>query len=193
MLAPGTSGSWLSDSGGAGPPLPQPPSASPQPVSARTSETGRAPSLGARMRSSANVAELPRWAVELIEGSRVGHLGVVDDAGSPRVLPATYALVGGRLVSAVDQKPKRVPGAGLARVRWLRARPTAAFTIDHYEDEWARLAWVQLLGHVELLELAEASEELSALSRRYPQYRGAPPPGPVIVLTPARILWWRAV
>jgi PPOX class probable F420-dependent enzyme len=128
----------------------------------------------------------------LIERSRVGHLGVVDDAGSPRVLPAAYALCCGRLVSAIDQKPKRVPGERLARVRWLRARPAAAFTIDHYEDEWSRLAWVQLLGRVQLLDAADASQELSALSGRYRQYRNEPPPGPVIVLEPARILWWRA-
>jgi PPOX class probable F420-dependent enzyme len=144
------------------------------------------------MGRSANVAELPRWARELIDRSRIAHLGLVDDAGGPRVLPITYAPCRDRLVSAVDQKPKRVAGGELARIRWLRARPFAALTIDHYEDEWSRLAWVQALGRVELLDIAQAADELAALGARYPQYRDAPPPGPVIALVPERILFWRA-
>jgi len=144
------------------------------------------------MGRSANVAELPPWADALIERSRIAHLGLIDDAGAPRVLPVTYARCGEHLVSAVDQKPKRVAGQELARIRWLRARPRAALTIDRYEDEWSRLAWVQVLGRVELLDVTQAGEELAALRERYPQYLDAPPPGPVLVLTPERILFWRA-
>jgi PPOX class probable F420-dependent enzyme len=78
----------------------------------------------------------------LLARSRVGRLGLVDDDGAPRVLPVTYAIDGETLVTAVDQKPKRRRGDELARVRWLRARPTAALTVDHYDDDWSALAWV---------------------------------------------------
>ena len=104
----------------------------------------------------------------------------------------TYAICGVRLVSAVDRKPKRVAGRELARVRWLRARPRAALTVDHYEDDWAELAWVQALGSVHLVDAADAVDELAALSERFPAYRAAPPPGPVLVLEVDRVLWWRA-
>jgi PPOX class probable F420-dependent enzyme len=144
------------------------------------------------MGSSASVAELPGWARALLERSRVAHLGLIDDDGAPRVLPVTYALSDGRLVTAVDRKRKRRPGAELARLRWLRARPRAALTVDRYDEDWSRLEWVQALGAVLIVEAAAASAALAALSARYPQYRELPPPGPVLELTPDRLLWWRA-
>jgi PPOX class probable F420-dependent enzyme len=144
------------------------------------------------MGSCASVAELPGWARGLIEASRVARLGLLDGDGHPRVMPVTYALADGRLVSAVDDKPKRTPGERLARVRWLRARPEAAMTIDHYEDDWSQLAWVQALGSVTVLEPQNAARELEALVERYAHYRAHPPAGPVLALQPHRLLWWRA-
>jgi PPOX class probable F420-dependent enzyme len=144
------------------------------------------------MGCSASVAELPSWAHALLGSSRVGRLGLVDDQGDPRVLPVTYALTGGMLVTAVDDKPKRRPGDQLARLRWLRARPTAALTVDHYDEDWSALAWVQALGTVSVIEARSAPEALAALSDRYAPYRERPPAGPVLVLEPERLLWWRA-
>jgi PPOX class probable F420-dependent enzyme len=122
----------------------------------------------------------------------VARLGLIDDRGHPRVLPITFALSGPALVSAIDDKPKRRPGEELARVRWLRARPRAALTVDHYEDDWSQLGWVQALGSVRILEAVSAPEALAALGERYAPYRERPPGGPVLALEPERILWWRA-
>ena len=141
---------------------------------------------------SASVAELPGWARRLLESSRVGRLGLVDGDGAPRVLPVTYALFEEELVSAVDDKPKRRRGEELARVRWLRARPRASLTVDHYDDDWSQLAWVQALGTVRVTDAAGAPDALAALTARYSQYRARPPAGPVLVLAPDRLLWWRA-
>ena len=60
--------------------------------------------------SEGNLAELPGWALELLRAAPVAHLGLLDDEDRPRVLPVTFALTEGRLYSAVDDKPKRVPG-----------------------------------------------------------------------------------
>ena len=128
----------------------------------------------------------------MLADSRVGRLGVVDDVGAPRVLPVTYAVDGETLVTAVDQKPKRRRGEELARVRWLRARPTAALTVDHYDDDWSALAWVQALGAIRVLDAASASDAIAALTERYEPYRSEPPAGPVLVLEPNRLLWWHA-
>jgi PPOX class probable F420-dependent enzyme len=144
------------------------------------------------MGCSASVAELPAWARRLLEDSHVGRLGLIDGSGNPRVLPVTYAISGGALVSAVDDKPKRVSGDRLARVRWLQARPRAALTVDRYDDDWSRLAWVQALGEVLVTEAASAPEAIAALTERYPAYRVRSPGGPVLVLEPERLLWWRA-
>jgi PPOX class probable F420-dependent enzyme len=144
------------------------------------------------MGSSASVAELPRWAIGLLARERVARLGLTDDDGAPRVLPVTYALSEGAFVSAVDHKRKRVAGAQLARVRWLRARPRAALTVDHYDDDWSSLAWVQALGEVRIVDAEAAPSSLAALSERYEPYRRRPPSGPILMLHPERLLWWQA-
>ena len=91
----------------------------------------------------------------------------------------------------VDNKPKRAGEP--ARVRWLRARPAAALTVDRYDDDWSRLAWVQVLGEVEWsLDAASAPDAVAALVARYPQYVDDPPPGPLLHLVPQRVLCWSA-
>ena len=120
----------------------------------------------------------------------MGRLAFLDDAGRPRVLPVTYALAGGAVWSAIDQKPKR-PGEP-ARVRYLRRRPEAALCVDHYEDAWERLAWVQLLGRVEVVPAEEAEPALDALAAKYPQYGESRPPGPLLRVAVERALFWRA-
>ncbi len=144
------------------------------------------------MAATRNVEELPRWAVELLDAARVGHLGLIDDHGRPRVLPVTFALVAGEAWSAVDDKPKRRPGERLARVRWLRARPAATLTVDRYEDDWSALAWVQLVGTVAVLDRDDHGDALAALADRYPQYRKRPPRGPLLRLTPEHVVCWSA-
>jgi PPOX class probable F420-dependent enzyme len=135
--------------------------------------------------------ELPAWASELLLDARVAHLGLLDGDGRPRVLPVTYAVVDGVIWSAIDQKPKSVPGADLARVRWLRTSPHAALTVDRYDDDWSKLAWVQVLGTVSIEDVRD--DVVGALARRYPAYRDQAPGGPLLRLSPERVLWWRAV
>ena len=83
-----------------------------------------------------------------------------------------------------------VTGRELARVRWLRDRPAAALTVDRYDDDWSRLAWVQALG--EATVSADAPAALRALCDKYEQYRERPPAGPFVVLRPRRFVLWKA-
>jgi PPOX class probable F420-dependent enzyme len=108
------------------------------------------------------------------------------------VLPVTFAVTAGAVWTAVDEKPKRRTGAALARVRWLRARPQSTITVDRYDDDWTRLAWVQLLGTTAVLDAADHDDALAALAARYAPYRRAAPPGPLLRLTPERVVCWRA-
>ncbi len=133
------------------------------------------------------LAELPGWAATLLEELPVAHLGLLDEDGRPRVQPVTFARLGDVLVTAIDDKPKRgMP----ARVRRLRGRPAVALTVDRYDDDWTRLAWVQVLGEAAISDMTDAA--LAALTRRYPAYREMPPRGPLIEIAPTRLLWWRA-
>jgi PPOX class probable F420-dependent enzyme len=136
--------------------------------------------------------ESPAWAAAMLREARVGHLGMLDGAGWPRVLPVTYAVVDGLIYTAVDDKPKAVAGADLARVRYLRRRPETALVVDHYDDDWENLAWVQVLGSADLLDVTAAPDAIAALRARYEHYRVSSPRGPVIRLTPQRCLCWRA-
>src|SRR5690348_5309806 len=113
--------------------------------------------------ASGTLARLPQWANDLVRDSRVGHLGVIDTYGRPRVLPVTYAIHEAAVWTAIDNKPKR-PGREPARVRWLREHPHAALTVDRYEDDWAALRWVQLIGDITVLDGPPTTKVLSALS-----------------------------
>jgi PPOX class probable F420-dependent enzyme len=134
--------------------------------------------------------DLPDWAADLLEEVKVAHLGLLDEAGHPRVQPVTFARVGDTIVSAIDDKPKRRPGELPARVRRLQRHPRVALTVDRYDDDWTRLAWVQFLGDV-TIEPIDATA-LEALQRRYSAYRTRPPQGPVLKLRPERVLSWRS-
>jgi PPOX class probable F420-dependent enzyme len=134
--------------------------------------------------------ELPGWARELLATERVGHLAFLDDQDRPRVLPVTFAVLGDSLWSAIDEKPKRA--AEPARVRYLRRRPEAAFCVDRYSDDWSRLAWVQLVGRIDVLAAGESGAALEALAARYEPYRERTPPGPLLRLSVERSLSWRA-
>jgi len=131
--------------------------------------------------------DLPDWAVELLETERVGHLGLLDEDEQPRVLVVTYALWEGAIWSAVDRKPKRM--AEPARVERLRQRPSVSFLVDRYDDDWSRLAWVELRGRVSIEPLGPA---LDALAAKYPRYLTEPPQGPLLRLVPERYGCWRA-
>lgn len=135
--------------------------------------------------------ELEDWAREMLVGARVARLGLLDDEDRPRVLPVTFALVGDVAWSAIDHKPKR-SGREPARLRYLRRRPAVALTVDRYDDDWSRLAWVQLLGTAQVYEATMEGEAMAALSRKYDQYRLRPPQGPLIAIEPTRALTWRA-
>jgi len=126
----------------------------------------------------------------MLEAGRVGRLAFLDDRDRPRALPVTYALFDGSVWSAIDDKPK--VSAEPARLRYLRRRPEAALVVDVYHDDWSRLAWVQLLGRVEVVDAAGAAGAMDALAAKYEAYAAKRPPGPLLRLTPERTLSWRA-
>jgi PPOX class probable F420-dependent enzyme len=134
--------------------------------------------------------ELPGWARELLATERVGRLAFLDDQDRPRVLPVTFAVLGDSVWSAIDEKPKRGPEP--ARLRHLRRRPEAALLVDVYDDDWSRLAWVQLLGKVDVLPARSAPEAMDALAGKYAPYAERRPPGPLLRLSVERSRQWRS-
>ncbi len=132
----------------------------------------------------------PEQVLARFAAARVARLATAP-AGGPRVVPVTFAWHHGRAVWAVDEvKPKR--GRNLRRLRDLDSDPRVALLVDHYDDDWSQLWWVELRGGASVLEGRAAEAALDALAERYPAYRTDRPPGPVVGIEPDRWTWWSA-
>jgi PPOX class probable F420-dependent enzyme len=132
----------------------------------------------------------PAEVLERFAGAPVARLARLSSDG-PRLVPVTFAWHEGTAVWAVDDvKPKR--GRELRRIRDLEADPRVALLVDHYEDDWSGLWWVELRGTASTLQGEAAEAALDALATRYPAYRRDRPPGPVIAIQPERWTWWSA-
>ncbi len=133
-----------------------------------------------------------REALERLAGARVGRLATVDPPGNPHLVPFVFALDGGRIVSAVDHKPKG--SRDLARVRNILGNPSVTVLVDHYREDWSRLWWVRADGRARIVTDGEELERVvSLLTVKYRQYRARPPSGPAIVIDVHRIRGWSAI
>lgn len=123
----------------------------------------------------------------LVADARVGRLATLDPDGRPNLVPFVFALEGDSLYSSVDEKPKG--SRRLRRVENLRRDPEVTVLVDHYEEDWPGLWWVRLRGRGRVLEDGpERARALALLRDKYPQYREAPPRGPVIAVD---VIEWR--
>ncbi|MGN9907191.1 TIGR03668 family PPOX class F420-dependent oxidoreductase [Phytohabitans sp. LJ34] len=111
--------------------------------------------------------------------ARVAILATVDDAGTPHVVPVTFAVEGDTVVSAVDGKPKR--GTALRRHRNIRANPRVSLLAQHWDEDWSALWWVRADGLAVVTEAPSAVDRAVTLLReKYPQYATVDVHGPVI-------------
>jgi PPOX class probable F420-dependent enzyme len=132
-----------------------------------------------------SLEELPAEPSAIVTGARRAILATIDPRGRPHVLPIGFAIVGGRILSAVDQKPKS--GRRLARLAHIESNPTVTVTFDKWDEDWTKLGWVMVRGRATLESPGTGFESLRA---RYPQYQDDAPTGEVIAITPDDIVWW---
>ena len=112
----------------------------------------------------------------LLDSERRAVLATSGPDGRPRLVPICYAVRQHpvRLFVPLDRKPKSVADPRrLARVRDILERPEVTVLVDHWDEDWRRLAWLRLTGLASLLE-PEAGEEhwqaVAGLLGRYAQY-----------------------
>ena len=124
--------------------------------------------------------------------ARVARLATADADGQPQVIPVCFVFDGEVIYIVLDQKPKSVELTRLRRVRNILANPQAALVVDHYEEDWSRLAWMMLRGRAEILHEGREHDRAQELLRaRYPQYRDmALAALPVIAIRVARVASW---
>ncbi len=139
-------------------------------------------------------AGAPAWATDFVRGARVARLATAAATGQPLVVPICFALVDGRIYSAVDAKPKRT--RDLRRLRNVAENPQVSLVIDVWDEDWTNLAWVIVEGTAGILTTdLERAPALAALVAKYPQYAAmdlATVAGDVIAITPTRVMAWRA-
>ncbi|MGH3979231.1 MAG: TIGR03668 family PPOX class F420-dependent oxidoreductase [Pseudonocardiaceae bacterium] len=117
-------------------------------------------------------------------GARVARLATAGDR--PHLVPVTFAVDGDVIYTAVDAKPKR--SRRLRRLANIQANPEVALLADHYSDDWDALWWVRADGEGSVDHSRPTLERATVLlAAKYPQYRNAPPAGPVITV---RVTAW---
>jgi PPOX class probable F420-dependent enzyme len=107
-------------------------------------------------------------------------------------VPVTFAVADdGRLLTAVDAKPKKSPN--LQRLRNIAAQPALSLLVDTYDDDWSRLWWIRVDGEAVVLDdPISRAPLLPPLIEKYSSYAENPPAGPLIVITPHTWTCWTA-
>jgi PPOX class probable F420-dependent enzyme len=129
-----------------------------------------------------------------LDQSRVAHLATVGRDGVPHLVPVCFCFEDTSLYITVDEKPKRTD-VPLKRIRNIQENPAVAVTVDRWDEDWNRLAWIMLRGRADILSGGEEHDRAqSQLCRRYPQYRAMNlAPLPVIAVRIKRVLSWGAL
>jgi PPOX class probable F420-dependent enzyme len=123
---------------------------------------------------------------------RVGHLATADSQAIPHVVPVCFTISQDTLYITIDEKPKRVTGPALKRVRNIERNPTVAIVFDRYDEDWTQLGWVMLRGRAEILRAgAEHDRAQELLRSRYRQLAAMQiAERPVIAVRLERVTSW---
>ena len=127
-----------------------------------------------------------------LEERRVARLATVDGRGRPHVVPIVYVYADGIVYTPVDLKPKAVSAERLRRVRNIISDPYVQVLVDHYDEDWQRLGYVQLRGRAEIMgDGAEYRRAIRLLEGKYRQYGELPLSGrPVIKISVEKTVSW---
>jgi PPOX class probable F420-dependent enzyme len=128
---------------------------------------------------------------QFLNAARVAHLATADARGVPHVVPVCYVLISETVYITIDEKPKR-RDRPLKRLRNIMENPAVAVTVDRWDEDWSRLAWVMMHGQAEILEHGDEHDAAQdVLREKYPQYRPMDLTGlPVIAINVQRVLNW---
>jgi PPOX class probable F420-dependent enzyme len=136
--------------------------------------------------------ELSTGALRLIRSARTAHLATSDKSGQPHVIPICFVRDGKFFYSPIDEKPKRTVPSKLKRLKNIRENPNVALVIDHYDEDWRKLAYVLVFGKARIVQSGEKHRSaVQLLRKKYAQYRSmAIHERPMILITAKRIVSW---
>ena len=131
-------------------------------------------------------------ALQRFSSKRVAVLGTADGAGTPHLVPVTFAMVDDCIAFAVDHKPKS--GGRLRRLENIEGRAEVSFLVDHYDDDWEQLWWVRVDARATIapdaLQDARYDRAVDALAARYRQYRRVRPHHAVVIARVGTVTGW---
>jgi PPOX class probable F420-dependent enzyme len=131
----------------------------------------------------------------MLKQARVARLATLDAKSRPHIVPVCFAYDGKAFYTAVDRKPKRVPGERLARLQNIRAVPRVALLIDEYGEDWTQLWYILIRGKAKLIPDSAHEERAWAIRKlraKYSQYAQGmlSDDAPIIRITPERTISW---
>ena len=108
-----------------------------------------------------------------LNSARVGHLGTASGSAKPHVVPVCYAVIDDTIYIVIDRKPKKSEETGkLKRISNILENSQVCLTVDRYDEDWSRLAFVMLHGKAELISGGATNKAaLEALRTRYAPYQ----------------------
>jgi PPOX class probable F420-dependent enzyme len=139
--------------------------------------------------------QLPAGALHLLRSARVARLATADADGRPHVIPICFAFDGRTFYSPIDEKPKRTQPVNLKRIRNIRQNPQVSLVIDHYDEDWHKLAYVLVGATAKIIFRGKRhTNAVSLLRKKYRQYRAmAIDQRPMISITAKKIVVWGRV
>lgn len=131
-------------------------------------------------------------ASRLVRSARIAHLATCDAHGRPHVVPICFAFDGKKFYSPIDEKPKRIAATKLKRLRNIAENPHVALVIDHYDEDWRKLAYALVSGEAKILRRGKTHQSaVKLLRRKYRQYRSMSIEArPMISIMPERVVVW---
>jgi PPOX class probable F420-dependent enzyme len=134
---------------------------------------------------------------EFLEHARVAHLATADRSGAPHNIPLCFWFDGEkRFYFVIDEKPKRLTPRGLKRMRNIAENPQVALVVDHFDEDWSRLAYVLIHGNARpTTDREHYAAVLRSLRDKYPQYRTMAldaDHNPMVVIEATRVHRWGA-
>jgi PPOX class probable F420-dependent enzyme len=133
------------------------------------------------------LVDLPEPVRALLERERRGVLTTLAPDGSGHSVPIVFVVIDDEIVTPIDRKPKT--GRVLARVRNIERDARVTVLVDHWDEDWTRLAWVMVRAHA-VIDPDAPPEVVQSLNARYQQYAPDERPDALIRIRPTKLTWW---
>jgi PPOX class probable F420-dependent enzyme len=137
---------------------------------------------------------IPPAVEEFIQRARVARLATIDSEFKPHVVPVVFVFDGNHFFIPVDEKRKTAKPERLKRIKNIQDNPNVALLIDHYVEDWTKLAFVMIQGKASVASKREGNVQVrqayKKLMTKYIQYRTVGVGEMCIIITPKKVASW---